>query len=119
MALKSIINSVKNIPIDTKVLIGVGASAGAAFAIKELCFSSYKYPGLPPAKNLNGFAPTMTRNEAQAILNLSNSYSYGKSDIQRQHRILMALHHPDKGGSSYIATKINEARDYLTLGAKD
>lgn len=119
MTLQSIFNKVKNLPIDSRALIAIGAGAGTAIAIKEIWFTPFKYPGLPNAKNLNGFAPTMTRNEAQAILNLSNSYTYGKSDIQRQHRILMALHHPDKGGSSYIATKINEARDFLTLGAKD
>lgn len=119
MTIKSVFNSAKGLLTDKRVLITLGAGAGTAFAIKEIWFSPYKYPGLPNAKNLNGFAPTMTRNEAQEILNLSSSYSYGKSDIQRQHRVLMALHHPDKGGSSYIATKINEARDYLTLGAKD
>ncbi|KAK8893872.1 hypothetical protein M9Y10_022301 [Tritrichomonas musculus] len=119
MALNSLVKSVQNLSFETKAFLAIGAGAGTAFAIKEIWFSPYKYTGLPNAKNLNGFAPTMTRNEAQEILNLSNSYSYGKSEIQKQHRILMALHHPDKGGSSFIATKINEARDYLTLGAKD
>jgi DnaJ family protein C protein 19 len=48
------------------------------------------------------------------ILNLPSVVSQG--DMQ-QHRTLIALHHPDQGGSSYIATKVNEARDYLFLSA--
>jgi DnaJ family protein C protein 19 len=98
-----------------KTVIGVGAATAAAgFVIREVFFSGHSTPGLPKASNLNGFAPTMTRQEALAILNLRNFVS--QSDVLLQHRTLIALHHPDQGGSSYIATKINEARDYLSLG---
>ncbi|OHT06515.1 Mitochondrial import inner membrane translocase subunit tim-14 [Tritrichomonas foetus] len=117
--INTLTNTVAKLSVEAKAAIAVGAGAGVALGIKELFFSKYKTPGLPDAKNLKGFAPTMTRNEAQEILNLSNRYSNGKTEIQRQHRVLMGLHHPDKGGSSFIATKINEARDFLTLGIKD
>ena len=97
----------------------VACAAGAAVlgVAHQLFFASYKTPGLPPTSNLNGFAPTMTRQEAMEILNLKGPIS--NVEIQKAHRTMMALHHPDKGGSSFIATKINEARDFLALGCKE
>jgi hypothetical protein len=98
-------------------VIGMGsATVLVGLAARELFFTPYRTPGLPPTPNVNGFAPTMTRQEAQAILNVQGQFTHG--DIQQKHRTMMALHHPDKGGSLYIATKINEARDFLSLGIK-
>jgi len=58
-----------------------------------------------------GFEPTMTKREASLILGVSPS-----SQVQRvrdAHRRIMIANHPDKGGSPYLATKINEAKDIL------
>lgn len=49
--------------------------------------------------------------EAYEVLGLKPGAS--KDDIRAAHRDLMKAMHPDHGGSSYFATKINQARDVL------
>ncbi|XP_018403908.1 PREDICTED: mitochondrial import inner membrane translocase subunit TIM14 [Cyphomyrmex costatus] len=58
-----------------------------------------------------GFEPKMTRREASLILSVSPTAS--KSKMKEQFKKVMAVNHPDRGGSPYIAAKINEAKDLL------
>lgn len=58
-----------------------------------------------------GFEAKMSKREANLILGLPQSAT--KKTIATAHRRVMILNHPDKGGSPYLAAKINEAKDML------
>lgn len=88
-------------------------AAGAALAavgvlgrmfLKQGAISMVKY-------YKGGFEPIMTRREASLILGISPSSNSEK--IKQAHKRIMILNHPDKGGSPYMAAKINEAKDLL------
>lgn len=59
-----------------------------------------------------GFDPKMNAKEALRILELKES-TINMKKLKENHRRIMLLNHPDKGGSPYVATKINEAKDFL------
>ncbi|EAT77834.1 hypothetical protein HBI56_192840 [Parastagonospora nodorum] len=64
-----------------------------------------------------GFEPKMTRREAALILEMPER-GITKELLRKKHRSLMLLNHPDRGGSPYLATKVNEAKEMLEKEVK-
>jgi len=58
-----------------------------------------------------GFLQKMNLREACLILGVTPRI--GKNMLKETHKKLIMLNHPDFGGSTYISSKINEAKDLL------
>ena len=63
-----------------------------------------------------GFDKKMTKQEACLILSIIAKSNL--KELREAHKKLMLLNHPDNGGSTYIASKINQAKDILMLHIK-
>jgi hypothetical protein len=63
-----------------------------------------------------GFEDEMTKKEAAQILGVREHHDAKR--IRAAHRRLLVLNHPDTGGSTFLATKINQAKEKL-LGGQD
>lgn len=69
--------------------------------------------GQPQSQTTNSTnnSTNLTVEEAYAILDLPIGAS--REDVIQAHKQLMQKMHPDRGGSSHLATKINQAKDVL------
>ncbi|XP_062159259.1 mitochondrial import inner membrane translocase subunit TIM14-3-like [Alnus glutinosa] len=100
----------------------IGASvASAAIGARYMIAAWQAFKARPPIPRVRrfyygGFDNVMTRREAALILGVRESTVMEK--IKEAHRRVMMANHPDAGGSHYLASKINEAKDVLTGGSK-
>ncbi|KAI0044045.1 hypothetical protein FA95DRAFT_1608881 [Auriscalpium vulgare] len=96
----------------TPIIVGVGAIA-AALAGRHLVRTGV-IGGKKAADQWvkGGFKAKMDRKEAVAILGLKDGPQL-KLKLKDAHRHIMLANHPDRGGAPYLASKINEAKDFL------
>ncbi|MBO0709731.1 MAG: DnaJ domain-containing protein [Acetobacteraceae bacterium] len=71
-------------------------------------------PGPEPPRSRAG--GPMSNEEAYDVLGLKPGAS--EEDIQAAYRRLMQAAHPDRGGSDWLAARVNQARDVLLRGRK-
>ncbi|KXS13526.1 hypothetical protein M427DRAFT_100449 [Gonapodya prolifera JEL478] len=97
-----------SLPQATPILVGAGVAASALVIRSVLKRSS----GPQASKFLRGgFESKMSRREAAAILGLRETAPREK--VKEAHKRIMLANHPDLGGSPYIASKVNEAKEIL------
>lgn len=78
-------------------LLHMGRQFGGLFGARR---------GAPPAPG-----PAMTEEEALRILGLAPGAT--PEEIKAAHRRIIEQIHPDRGGSDYLAAKVNIAKDFL------
>jgi DnaJ family protein C protein 19 len=97
-------------------LIAGLAVAAAALASRYSIQAWHAYKARPIVPRMRkfyegGFQPAMTRREAGLILGVRENVHPEK--VKEAHKKVMVANHPDAGGSHYLASKINEAKDVL------
>lgn len=113
MTAKAGLNAAKNMKGNPELMRQANAAA-AGFRGMANAFPSLSQ--LMSAGKGSGFDATMSRREAAAILGVRETST--KQQIKDAHRKIMMLNHPDRGGSPFIASKINEASETLQGGRR-
>lgn len=88
-------------------LYGKSALFPNGFSPKAASSSGAGNAQSPPPRARGGMTPA----EALQVLGLKAGASL--EDVKIAHKRLIKEFHPDKGGSDYLAAKINEAKDIL------
>ncbi|PVU99042.1 hypothetical protein BB559_001052 [Furculomyces boomerangus] len=105
----------------TAIFIGLGIAGAAAagrLVFRKAAGQAAKSTILKGVDPVNkkfikgGFDAKMNKREAAMILGIKESM-LTKNRIKDAHRKIMLKNHPDRGGSPYLATKINEAKEFL------
>uniref|UniRef100_A0A2N9IKU2 J domain-containing protein n=1 Tax=Fagus sylvatica TaxID=28930 RepID=A0A2N9IKU2_FAGSY len=101
---------------DAAPLLAGLAVAAAAYAGRYGISAWQAFKARPPRPKFRkfydgGFQSTMNRREAALILGIRESTPLDK--VKEAHRRVMVANHPDAGGSHYLASKINEAKDVM------
>lgn len=97
----------------TLIVGGLGVAAAAMvgqYALKA--FSGVSTDAVFARRFYDGpFEAKMSRREAALILGVRESASVDR--IKDAHRRILRINHPDMGGSTFLAGKVNEAKDLL------
>ena len=106
LALVAVLFAAKLWPLAFMVLLAAGGvTAIEAWRAKAGSPETQETPkASPPAKRIS---------EEEALSVLGLKAGAGPQEIRAAHRKLISQLHPDRGGTDYLAAKINEARDYL------
>ena len=103
--------------MSSAAVLGLGFAATALTA-RQLILAGEAWMLAPPKLKQfykGGFDETMSRREAALILGIRESSA--KNKVMEAHRKVMMANHPDAGGSPFVSTKVNEAKEIL-LGKK-
>ena len=94
-------------PFGIVALILAGGALVSAFTRSRSTLGFDLGEDVPPPHRSTG----MGRAEALEVLGLNGSPS--AEEVDAAHRRMIVLAHPDRGGSDYLAAKINAAREAL------
>jgi len=95
----------------TPIVVGIGAIA-AGLVGRQMFRNGMLGRRAAEEWVKGGFKAKMDRKEAIQILGLKDGPTM-KLRLKDAHRHIMLANHPDRGGSPYLASKINEAKDML------
>ncbi|RXW22822.1 hypothetical protein EST38_g3024 [Candolleomyces aberdarensis] len=95
----------------TATILGVSAVAAAVLGRSFIRQGLFMRRGAEEWVK-GGFKAKMDRKEAIEVLGLKDGPLL-RTKLKDAHRRIMLANHPDRGGSPYLASKINEAKDLL------